>query len=329
MKNTINLLSIVSILIFEFCGLSAVAQEMEGNGYPISDPVVSARVAPIVKGCTTNYDKAKAIYKWLCANISYDTDYSIYDAEGCWQKRKGVCNAYSELFVTLAKECGLEAERISGLAKNSLYPKGDSGHAWVKANTEKGWILIDPTWGAGGTNGEKFIRSDNDTSWFDVDPKWMIFTHFPRNEEDQFLDVKFSESEYLQLPYVYPKIQQFGMKADTLLAYYQANPNKHFPELYSSKLEGSPQLVDIPLDNVLTVGNTYTFHLRADQPSAYFSISMETPQWLEIPEKDWEINGSDYVVTVTPSATGELVLYYFVNYDGIAFGEGLLSYEIK
>lgn len=43
----------------------------------------------ITQGCTTDYDRAKAIYRWLCANISYDTSYSIYTADDCWDRKRG------------------------------------------------------------------------------------------------------------------------------------------------------------------------------------------------------------------------------------------------
>ena len=52
----------------------------------------------IVKGCTTEKQKARAIYNYICENISYDTNYQIYHVDQCWEQKKGVCQAYSELF---------------------------------------------------------------------------------------------------------------------------------------------------------------------------------------------------------------------------------------
>ena len=54
----------------------------------------AAIAAPIVSGCRTNMEKARAIYRWLCDNITYDYTYTIYDAATCYERRTGVCNAY-------------------------------------------------------------------------------------------------------------------------------------------------------------------------------------------------------------------------------------------
>ena len=42
------------------------------------------RVQPIVAGCTTDYQKARAIYDWVCQNITYDMADHISDANTCW-----------------------------------------------------------------------------------------------------------------------------------------------------------------------------------------------------------------------------------------------------
>ena len=63
----------------------------------------------ITANSRTERQKAHAIYRYLCNNISYDTDYKIYYADECWEKKKGVCNAYSELFYLMATSIGLEA----------------------------------------------------------------------------------------------------------------------------------------------------------------------------------------------------------------------------
>ena len=155
------------------------------------NPKISRLAARITKNCSTDYEKAFAIYQWECKNIAYDVTLNVHDGEECFKKKKGVCQAYSELFVMIAKECGLKAKIIVGKAKVDPKSTGlrikDNGHAWVKVKTEKGWILVDPTWGAGSVSKKKFIRSENNMSWFDVDPKWMIFTHFPDNAKNQML----------------------------------------------------------------------------------------------------------------------------------------------
>ena len=66
----------------------------------------------ITEGCTDKYDQVKAIYRWLCANISYDTSYTIYTADECWDNQRGVCQAYCELFYRLAEPLGIDVHVI-------------------------------------------------------------------------------------------------------------------------------------------------------------------------------------------------------------------------
>ena len=72
----------------------------------------------ITKGCKTDYDKVRAIYKWMCDNIEYDTSYKIHDADNCFDNRKGVCQAYCNLFYYMAKSIGIKVEIISGILKD-------------------------------------------------------------------------------------------------------------------------------------------------------------------------------------------------------------------
>ncbi len=67
------------------------------------------RVAPIVEGCNTDYQKARAIYDWVCQNIAYDMGKDIGDANTCWSQRRGICSGYSQLYIKLAQGCGLQA----------------------------------------------------------------------------------------------------------------------------------------------------------------------------------------------------------------------------
>ena len=103
----------------------------------------------IVGDAKTNYQKIRAIYEWVCGNIDYDTTYSIFTADECVEKQKGVCQAYCEVFYQLAKAVGVRVEIVGGLSKDFKGHVDDKGHAWVFAYTrENHGMLLDPTWGA-------------------------------------------------------------------------------------------------------------------------------------------------------------------------------------
>ena len=161
------------------------------NGMHVSHLDYTPIAKRIVKGCKTDYDKAKAIYKWLCDSIVYDYSLTICSPDVCYEKKKGICNAYSELFCQLAKPVGLRAEKVSGKSKSITGEIPKMGHAWVIVYVKNRALLCDPTWGAGGVDESDIKKSKNNWrklqsywkkskncwEWFDVPPCWMIFTH--------------------------------------------------------------------------------------------------------------------------------------------------------
>ena len=83
------------------------------NPYIIKSRYDFSKVANIItEGCNNDYERICAIYKWICDNISYDTHYEIYDADRCYDERKGVCQAYCNLFYHMAKSVDIRVEIV-------------------------------------------------------------------------------------------------------------------------------------------------------------------------------------------------------------------------
>ena len=239
-------------LILATLALSATAQH---------DSVWTRRAAEITAGCKTAYSKAQAIYRWECLNIQYDDDMKIHSAKNCWRLRKGICQAYSELFCVLAEHCGLRAKLIQGLAKGGV--NGES-HAWVMANTEKGWILIDPTWGAG----IMYDSTEVPMAWFDVKPDVMIFSHFPDDAKDQLLDKPITYEQYRSLPEMPPGVTKAGWSGSVLINHFLSHPESEPPKFYTTfNIEaGKFRLISAPYDRTLQAGKTYTFKIQILDP---------------------------------------------------------------
>lgn len=223
------------------------------------------RVAPIVEGCETDYEKAKAIYDWMSENIIYDYTYSVYSAETCWEKRTGVCEAFSDLYVNLAKGCDLSAEKIKGICRNSDESDGTGGHAWNKVRTEKGWILLDVTWGSCYGHVGDFYNG-NSRIWFDVFPDWMIFTHFPNNSHNQLKSIPLSRNDYLSLPNVIPTLGLWGWEAGTTLTYYLQHPQAIAPITYAIKNYCWDTNVFLEYPCSMEEGREYTIRIRNLNP---------------------------------------------------------------
>ena len=81
---------------------------------------VRAEVTTIIEDANANTveEKARTIYNWICDNIAYDTTKQIHDAETCYISRRGVCQAYCELFCYMAEAVGMTADVIVGITKD-------------------------------------------------------------------------------------------------------------------------------------------------------------------------------------------------------------------
>lgn len=166
---------------------------------------IKSEVANIVVDSNTIDEKARAIYDWICDNIAYDTTKQIHDAETCWNTRRGVCQAYCELFCYMAEAVGLTADIITGKTKNHEGKISSDKHAWIFVYTKAyDGILIDPTWGAGAIDEMKFVKSDDNSTWFNVSPYWMIYSHFPDKPYWTKLEIQITEDQFKKLPYTNP-----------------------------------------------------------------------------------------------------------------------------
>lgn len=106
MKNTIKL-----IIFLLFCDFTLLSAEK----LPTVD--YKSIAAEITKGCSKKNDQARAIYRYLIQNIAYDTDYKIRDADECWKQKKGVCQAFADLFIKLCEPLNIKCILVTGFAK--------------------------------------------------------------------------------------------------------------------------------------------------------------------------------------------------------------------
>lgn len=291
-----NIFVALALLIFIDCFAQTPKTPSETR-YDWSDLAQS-----ITQGKTTNYDKAYAIYRWLCDNIAYDTSYSIYDADTAYEQKCGVCQAYCEMFYRLGEAVGLSVDIISGQSKDSNGKVSDDGHAWVFVRTNgNAGILVDPTWGAGSVDNGVFTRHEKDDTWFHVDPAWMIFTHYPNDESYQLLDDNIEYSSFISLPPLDPSLGNFGFKADGLLVSSLAGNILDMPKCFDPcKIK----IAKIPHDGTLRVGATYDFILEPEVD--YEFVIINGGEY----EKSWESNNGYHMIKFVPGEADKLVVGY-------------------
>lgn len=260
----------------------------------------------IAVGCTNDYERARAIYRWMCKEIAYDVSRRIHTADSCWEQRRGVCQAYCELFYRLAEPLGISVQIISGTSKERDGSINGAGHSWLFVVTDKAensGILVDPTWGAGYVDGDVFIRKADDMSWFDIRPEWLIFTHLPEESKFQFLPHVLSPSDFAQLPFLQPSLAEYGLDGATLLN--EALQGKlELPTFYDSHSERLIQLKQIPLLSALRVGTTYDFVITKKVPCKIALFNNKEV----VEDEAWEQHGNTWRLRFTPSGGKDLLL---------------------
>lgn len=153
---------------------------------------VESVTSQIITDAMSDREKALAINQWIVDNGEYNYDalalmeqfesdpgsgnevYLQYpttsNALGILIDGTGVCASYAAAFKALADQAGLNAVYVTGVATSS----GD-GHAWVKAQIDGNWVMIDPTWDDGADPLAYFGLTDAQSSATRVqDSDWMM-----------------------------------------------------------------------------------------------------------------------------------------------------------
>ncbi|WP_106766902.1 transglutaminase domain-containing protein [Paenibacillus faecalis] len=145
----------------------SVQEELNGimqQKYEVIDHAIPDNIeqtaAHVVKGATTDEEKARKLYDWVGTRVSYDYDkVKAYEEERIWREqtpqdtystRSGVCIDYARLYAMMARSQGLEVRVVTGRGYNGQ--GGYGPHAWneVYLSEQQQWIPLDPTWAQSG-----------------------------------------------------------------------------------------------------------------------------------------------------------------------------------
>lgn len=114
----------------------------------------------------SNYEKVKAIYQWICDNVSYDyyhlnldPSYPLmYTAYGAIIDGASVCQGYSVLFYRMVLDAGVDCRMITSDAMN---------HAWNICKMGSYYYYVDTTWDAGAPESDWWYFLKNKLSGHD------------------------------------------------------------------------------------------------------------------------------------------------------------------
>lgn len=279
----------------------------------------------IVGNETSAYLRAKKIYQWLCDNVEYDVSMKIRTADEAWDAKRAVCQGYCELFYRLAEPVGLKCHLVYGKVKhstgflNTMETGSLEEHVWLCAETERGLIFMDPTWGAGRVLRDRFFKNELPMEWFDVSSEWLRFTHFPKKKRYRYM----TEKEFLAMPYATPAMEIIGLSAARAQELV-AQGVKKFPRLFTKKLTQT-KIKSVPLDGTLRVGGNYSFVVDC-QPDCHIEIRNGNDTYKD---NAFYRSADGFLMTVSPKKTGRLTVLIEQKQGPVPMYYPLLEYIVE
>lgn len=236
-------------------------------------------VRHLVAPARDDRERARAIYRWITANIEYDVDRyfsgSRAPAGDPFVTRRAVCFGYSELFERMARLAGLQVASVMGYSKGYEYRPGkrfsETNHSWNAVRIDGRWELLDATWGAGPVDGRRFVR-EFEEYWFLTPPEEFVFTHLPEDRRWQLQAKRLSLGQWEKQVYVTHPFFKVGFSVDSLR---QESQRKGFggpPSAFSPR-NGRLSIVRAPLTGALAPGSAPFFQISAPRDAEVVVVS--------------------------------------------------------
>lgn len=129
---------------------------------------------------TDPVDFVHCLNTWLYQNLSYDPEATAVDSpiDVAIANRRGVCQDFSNIMITMLREAGIPARYVSGYLFHRVDDRShvaqDSTHAWIEAYIPGcGWLGFDPTNNI--PAGERHLRVALGRDYADVPPTRGVF----------------------------------------------------------------------------------------------------------------------------------------------------------
>ncbi len=170
---------------------------------------IKAKVDELIKNCSTDTQKAKAITLWVIQNMNYQSMYvtpakieSIYKV---FNTLTGSCESYTMLENYMLYLCGIPTATVTDLT-----------HEWTAAYVDGKWVYIDATGGIYGSNRKplRLIYSYNGKAYVIDDPT-KAEKVVAVLKEVPFDDVKTVDWYYLAVKDMYDKKYMSGTTSKT------------------------------------------------------------------------------------------------------------------
>jgi len=114
---------------------------------PSRHPDVGTLAASVVAGLDGDLAKARSLTRFVHGFLSYQPGAQPQSVLGLLEDPRGDCTEFADLLTTLARNVGLPARTIFGLAYSDTGQPAFAYHAWNEMFVDGVWTAMDPTWG--------------------------------------------------------------------------------------------------------------------------------------------------------------------------------------
>lgn len=127
---------------------------------------------------TTEYEKVKAVYDYVCSNVNYSSELDndiVYTSWSALFRQEAVCQGYAQLMYKILKEAGMTVRLIPGYARNT-----DIMHGWNIVKIGDYYYNLDSTWD---TN---YKKAGKDYAYFLKGDDFIDHIRFDEYNTDEF-----------------------------------------------------------------------------------------------------------------------------------------------
>lgn len=211
-----------------FASADSMANVCKGQSVKRLYPLTMQLTAPF----TSDADKFRAIFTWVCRNVKNDYAFSVEsrkmrskyaedpEAMTKWNRdfsrrvfrklvedQSTVCTGYAWLTKAMADMAGIECIIVDGYARTVRANVGGQGmvnHSWNAVKLDGKWYLCDPTWSSGGIDVTNHLAVHTyDDAYFLADPSQFVRDHYPVDTAWLLLSEKPTLHEFLNRPLTY------------------------------------------------------------------------------------------------------------------------------
>lgn len=205
-----------------FClgtSLSLIGQKDNDELYSLAERTGNYSYEQLIDFAKDNLSEQETIarffYYWIALHIEYDDSITLTEMNSTkagaesvqvntvFAAKKTTCMGFTNLYNSFLRHFDISHRLIIGYTRGPAHvlegiePQAD--HAWSAIRLNNQWHLVEVTWANQYIN-DRYARD----YYFKTDPAKMMLQHFPKKEEWQLLEEKWSFERFVKAPMLDP-----------------------------------------------------------------------------------------------------------------------------